>query len=152
MMKIIRTKDYDDLSEKVAELIADEIRSNENPVIGLATGSTPVGAYKKLIQWYNDGKLDFSKVTTVNLDEYKGLPRENEQSYWYFMHDNLFNHVNIRPDHINLPDGMNEDADAEISGIKRSIPIRSGLMGFIWHNPYIWLMRRSMRVSVRTRW
>ena len=84
MMKIIRTKDYDELSEKVAELIADEIRSNENPVIGLATGSTPVGAYKKLIQWYNDGKLDFSKVTTVNLDEYKGLPRENEQSYWYF--------------------------------------------------------------------
>lgn len=140
MMKIIRTKDYDELSEKVAELIADEIRSNENPVIGLATGSTPVGAYKKLIQWYNDGKLDFSKVTTVNLDEYKGLPRENEQSYWYFMHDNLFNHVNIRPDHINLPDGMNEDADAECKRYDQVVAATGGvhiqLLG-MGHNGHI---------------
>ena len=113
MMKIIRTKDYAELSEKVAELIAKEIRENEKPVIGLATGSTPVGAYQKLIEWYNAGELDFSNVTTVNLDEYKGLPRDNDQSYWYFMHDNLFNHVNIKPENINLPDGTNEDADAE---------------------------------------
>lgn len=113
MLHIIKTADYDEMSLRVAELIAGEIRGNENPVIGLATGSTPIGAYRKLVEWYNEGSLDFSKVTSVNLDEYKGLPRENDQSYWYFMHDNLFDHVNIKPENINLPDGTNPDGEAE---------------------------------------
>ncbi len=140
MMKIIRTKDYDEMSGKVAELIAKEILDNRYPVIGLATGSTPIGAYKKLIHWYKEGYLDFSRVTTVNLDEYKGLPRENEQSYWYFMHDNLFDHVNIRPDHINLPDGMNDDPDAECARYDQVIASTGGvhiqLLG-MGHNGHI---------------
>jgi glucosamine-6-phosphate deaminase len=140
MMKIIRTKNYDEMSEKVAELIAKEIRENEHPVIGLATGSTPIGAYKKLIQWYEEGNLDFSDVTTVNLDEYKGLPRENEQSYWYFMHDNLFDHVNIRPDHVNLPDGMNDDPEAECARYDQVVASTGGvhiqLLG-MGHNGHI---------------
>ena len=81
-----------------------------NCVLGLATGGTPVGAYAQLVEWYNKGDLDFSEVTTVNLDEYRGLPKEHPESYWSFMHKNLFDHVNIRPEAIHLPDGTNPDA------------------------------------------
>ena len=112
-MKIIRAKDYADMSRKAANIISAHGIMKRNCVLGLATGGTPVGTYKQLIDWYNKGDLDFAEVTTVNLDEYRGLPRENAQSYWYFMHDNLFNHVNIDPSRINLPDGTNMDADAE---------------------------------------
>ena len=112
-MKIIRAKDYKDMSRKAANIISAQVIMKPNCVLGLATGGTPVGTYKQLIDWYNKGDLDFAEVTTVNLDEYRGLPRENAQSYWYFMHDNLFNHVNIDPNRINLPDGTNMDAEAE---------------------------------------
>ena len=112
-MKIIRAKDYKDMSRKAANIISAQVIMKPNCVLGLATGGTPVGTYKQLIDWYNQGALDFSEVTTGNLDEYRGLPRENPQSYWYFMHDNLFNHVNIDPSRINLPDGTNMDAAAE---------------------------------------
>ncbi|WP_294540356.1 glucosamine-6-phosphate deaminase [uncultured Gemmiger sp.] len=112
-MKIIRAKDYKDMSRKAANIISAQVIMKPNCVLGLATGGTPVGTYKQLIDWYNKGDLDFSEVTTVNLDEYRGLPRENPQSYWYFMHDNLFNHVNIDHSRINLPDGTNLDAAAE---------------------------------------
>ena len=140
MLHIIRAKDYDEMSYHVAKLIADEIRVQEKPVIGLATGSTPIGAYKKLVEWYNAGELDFSAVTTVNLDEYKGLPRENDQSYWYFMHDNLFRHVNIDPANVNLPDGTNPDADAECARYDAVIESTGGvhlqLLG-MGHNGHI---------------
>ena len=112
-MKIIRAKDYKDMSRKAANIISAQVIMKPNCVLGLATGGTPVGIYKQLIDWYNKDDLDFAEVTTVNLDEYRGLPRENAQSYWYFMHDNLFNHVNIDPSRINLPDGTNMDAAAE---------------------------------------
>ena len=112
-MKIYKAKDYDELSRKAASIIASQVLMKPECVLGLATGSTPIGTYKQLIDWYNKGDLDFAEVTTVNLDEYRGLPRENPQSYWYFMHDNLFNHVNIDPSRINLPDGTNMDAEAE---------------------------------------
>lgn len=81
-------------------------------VLGLATG-TPVGTYAQLVDWYNKGDLDFSEVTTVNLDEYRGLPKEHPQSYWYFMNENLFSKVNIDPAKTNLPDGTNLDTAAE---------------------------------------
>ena len=82
-------------------------------MLGLATGSSPVGAYMQLVDWYNKGDVDFSRVRTVNLDEYLGLPRENDQSYYYFMHHNLFDHVNLPEGATNLPNGMAEDMDAE---------------------------------------
>ena len=111
-MRIIKAKDYEEMSRKAAGVIAAQVIAKPDSVLGLATGGTPVGTYAKLVEWYNNGDLDFSDITTVNLDEYRGLPRTNEQSYWYFMHDNLFNHVNIKPERINLPNGENTDAEA----------------------------------------
>ena len=110
-MIIYTGKDYYDVSRKAANIMSAQIIMKPNAVLGLATGSTPVGMYKQLIEWYNKGDIDFSEVTTVNLDEYRGLPKEHPESYWSFMHRNLFDHVNIRPEAINLPDGTNPDAE-----------------------------------------
>jgi len=112
-MRIIRTKNYDDMSRKAATIIAAQVVIKPNCVLGLATGGTPVGAYKNIVEWYNNGDLDFSEVTSVNLDEYRGLPIEHPESYWSFMHRNLFDHVNMKAENINLPDGRNMDAEAE---------------------------------------
>ena len=100
-MKIIRTKDYADMSRKAANIISAQVIMKPDCVLGLATGGTPVGIYEKLVERYNEGDLDFSEVTSVNLDEYRGLPKEHPESYWSFMHRNLFDHVNIDPAHIN---------------------------------------------------
>ncbi len=110
-MRIYRAKDYNDMSRKAANIISAQIIMKPDCVLGLATGSTPIGAYRQLVEWYNKGDLDFSEVTTVNLDEYKGLPKENEQSYYYFMNENLFSKVNIDKSRTYLPDGMIEDSD-----------------------------------------
>lgn len=112
-MQIYKTSDYSEMSRKAANIIAAQVIMKPDCVLGLATGSTPIGAYKELVARCESGDLDFSKVTTVNLDEYKGLPRENDQSYYYFMHENLFDHVNINPSNTYLPDGTKEDADKE---------------------------------------
>ena len=105
-MRIIRTKDYEDMSRKAANIIAAQILLKPDSVLGLATGSTPVRTYRNLVEGYEKGDLDFSRVKSVNLDEYRGLPRENDQSYYYFMHDHLFKHVNINLENTHLPDGM----------------------------------------------
>lgn len=110
-MKIYKAKDYNDMSRKAANLISAQIIMKPDCVLGLATGSSPIGTYKQLIEWYNKGDLDFAQVTSVNLDEYRGLPRDNDQSYYYFMQENLFKHVNIAPAHTFVPDGTIEDAE-----------------------------------------
>lgn len=110
-MTIIKVKDYDELSKKATEIIFDQIITEPNCVLGLATGSTPIGTYKNLVELYKNGKLDFSGVTTVNLDEYKGLAPDNDQSYRYFMNNQLFNHVNIDKKRTFVPDGLTDDAD-----------------------------------------
>ncbi|MGN1315188.1 MAG: glucosamine-6-phosphate deaminase [Lachnospiraceae bacterium] len=110
-MRIIRTKDYEDMSRKAANIIAAQILLKPDSVLGLATGSTPVGTYRNLVEGYEKGDLDFSRVKSVNLDEYRGLPRENDQSYYYFMHDHLFKHVNINLENTHLPDGMQADSE-----------------------------------------
>jgi len=112
-MKLIRATDYQDMSRKAANIISAQIIMKPNAVIGLATGSTPLGLYAQLIDWYRKGDIDFSQVTTVNLDEYRGLPRTHDQSYWYFMHKNLFDHINIKPENVHVPNGM---ASAETAG------------------------------------
>ncbi|WP_349673978.1 glucosamine-6-phosphate deaminase [Lacrimispora sp.] len=112
-MKLYRAKDYYDMSRKAANIISAQIIMKPNCVLGLATGSTPVGAYKQLIEWYNKGDLDFSRVKTANLDEYKGLTRDNDQSYYHFMKQNLFKHVNIDLTNTHIPDGMESDAEKE---------------------------------------
>ena len=109
-MKIYRAKDYNDMSRKAANIISAQILLKPDCVLGLATGSTPLGIYRQLAEWYEKGDLDFSQVTTVNLDEYKGLSREDSQSYYYFMNENLFKKVNIDKDKTFLPDGMEADS------------------------------------------
>ena len=112
-MRLIRAKDYNDVSRKAANIIAAQIYLKPDCVLGLATGSSPVGTYKELIAKYEAGDLDFSKVRTVNLDEYVGLTKDHDQSYAYFMRSNLFDHVNIDQNNCNIPNGMNPDAEAE---------------------------------------
>ena len=112
-MRIYKAKDYEEMSRKAAGIVSAQIIMKPDYVLGLATGSTPVGLYKQLIEWYRNGDLDFSGVRTVNLDEYKGISRENDQSYYYFMHQNLFDHVNIPAGNTHLPDGMEPDSEKE---------------------------------------
>lgn len=112
-MKIIRTKDYEEMSRKAANLISAQILLKPDCVLGLATGSTPIGIYDQLVEWYKKGDLDFSTVKTVNLDEYKGLTRDNEQSYYYFMHHHLFDRVNIDEENTHVPNGQVENGDEE---------------------------------------
>ena len=112
-MRVICAKDYADVSRKAANIIAAQVHLKPNCVLGLATGSSPVGTYQELIKKYESGELDFSKVSTVNLDEYVGLPKDHDQSYAYFMRTNLFDHVNIDQANCNIPNGMNPDAAAE---------------------------------------
>ena len=109
-MNIIRAKDYQDMSRKAANIISAQIIMKPDCVLGLATGSTPVGTYRQLIEWYEKGDLDFSRVSTVNLDEYRGLAHTDPQSYYYFMQENLFDHVNIDKTATHVPDGTNPDA------------------------------------------
>lgn len=112
-MKIIRAKDYQDMSRKAASIIMAQVVMKPNCVLGLATGSSPIGTYEKLVEWYNQGEVDFSDVHTVNLDEYRGLPKSSPQCYDYFMREHFFDHVNIKPENINLPDGEAADPTAE---------------------------------------
>ena len=110
-MRIIRTKDYDAMSRAAANLIAAQITLKPNCVLGLATGSSPVGAYQQLIQACKQGDLDFSAVRSVNLDEYAGLTPDHDQSYAYFMRHNLFDHVNIDQTNTNVPSGIHGDEE-----------------------------------------
>ena len=109
-MKIIKAKDYQDMSRKAANIISAQVIMKPDCVLGLATGSTPIGAYENLVNWYQKGDLDFSGVTTVNLDEYKGLTRDNDQSYYYFMNEHLFSKVNVDPKRTFLSDGTEPDS------------------------------------------
>lgn len=109
-MKVIKGEDYSAVSKIVADIIADEMVKDPECVLGLATGSTPEGVYKELIDKYEAGEIDFSKVKTVNLDEYKGLSGDNDQSYRYFMNTHLFDHVNIDKENTFVPNGLELDS------------------------------------------
>lgn len=139
-MKIYKAKDYKDMSRKAANIISAQVIMKPNCVLGLATGSTPIGTYDQLVEWYNKGDLDFSEVTTVNLDEYKGLSRTNDQSYYYFMHQHLFDRVNIDPERTNVPNGMEPDAEKECGRYEELIRSLGGvdlqLLG-LGHNGHI---------------
>ncbi len=126
-MRIIKCENYAEVSRKAANLIASQIIVKPDAVLGLATGSTPIGAYKLLIEQYNKGELDFSEITTVNLDEYVGLSPENDQSYRYFMNDNLFNHVNVRKEHTFVPNGLAADVKAECAEYEKRIEDLGGI-------------------------
>ena len=139
-MRFIVTKDYNDMSRKAANIISAQIITKPNCVLGLATGSTPVGTYKQLVEWYNKGDLDFSEVSTVNLDEYKGLDHDNDQSYYYFMMNNLFKHVNIDLSRTHVPDGTEPDSEKACADYEEIVRSYGGidlqLLG-LGHNGHI---------------
>lgn len=139
-MKIYKVKDYEALSQKAADIIAAQIILKPDCVLGLATGSTPIGTYEHLVRKYQEGTLDFSQVSSVNLDEYKGLDGTNDQSYRYFMNTNLFDHVNIDKARTNVPDGLEPDAAKACSDYDQIIENAGGidlqLLG-LGHNGHI---------------
>ena len=109
-MKIYCGENYKEMSRKAANIISAQIITKSDCVLGLATGSTPIGTYDQLVEWYEKGDLDFSEVTSVNLDEYKGISGENDQSYRYFMNKHLFDRVNIDKSRTFVPNGLEEDS------------------------------------------
>ena len=126
-MKIYKVKDYEEMSRKAAAVIASQIISKPDSALGLATGSTPIGTYKHLVAAYKAGDLDFSQIKSANLDEYRGLTKDNDQSYYYFMNNHLFQHVNIDPANTNIPDGTNNDPDAECARYEEVIKSLGGV-------------------------
>ena len=126
-MKFIKTKTYDDMSEKAADIIAAQVILKPDCVLGLATGSSPIGTYKRLIEDNKNGKLDFSTVTSVNLDEYVGLDGTNDQSYRYFMDNNLFKHININMEKTYVPNGCAKDLKSEGEAYDKMIKDLGGI-------------------------
>lgn len=139
-MKIVRAKEYKDMSRKAANVISAQVILKENAVLGLATGSTVVGIYQQLIEWYRKDDIDFSRISTVNLDEYVGLSPGSPQSYHWFMKENFFCHINVMPRQTHLPDGRAADLEAECRRYDRLIQSLGGidlqLLG-LGHNGHI---------------
>jgi len=126
-IKVQIAKDYDELSKKAAEIIADSIRKKPNLILGLATGGTPVGCYRELIRMHREEGLDFSRVATFNLDEYLGLPPTHPQSYRYFMDENLFRHVNIKMENTHVLNGMSKDPQKTCKEFEKAITKSGGI-------------------------
>ena len=120
-MKLIVCKNYEEMSAAAAQVVAEVMKADPTCVLGLATGSTPVGMYKKLIEMNKAGEIDFSKVTTVNLDEYYPISPDNDQSYRYFMNQNLFDHVNIDKSRTFVPNGMADDPAAACEAYEETV-------------------------------
>ena len=139
-MKIYQANSFQEMSRKAANILSAQIILYPNSVIGLATGSSPTGTYDQLTEWYNKGDLDFSGVTTINLDEYCGLCGSDPHSYRYFMDQHLFSRVNIDPARTHLPNGMAEDVEAECRRYDQLIASLGGidlqLLG-LGHNGHI---------------
>lgn len=126
-MEVIIAKDRADLAEVTAGIIRDQILRKPNSILGLATGSTPEETYARLVRYHKEEGLDFSKITTFNLDEYIGLPPSHEQSYYYFMHDRLFNHVNVNEEKVHVPMGMTPDPQAFCAWYENEMEAAGGI-------------------------
>lgn len=126
-MRVIITGDYDEMSKTAASITAKEIKKGPQSVIGLATGSTPLGTYRELIRLHREEGLDFSGVRTFNLDEYFRLPPDHPQSYHTFMSENFFNHVNVKLENVSIPDGMTTDVEKFCANYERRIKEAGGI-------------------------
>lgn len=126
-MRLIIARDYEEMSIRAAQIVAGQIFVKPNSVLGLATGSTPLSMYKELVRMHRSEGLDFSEVTTFNLDEYIGLPADNVNSYHFYMYDNLFKHINIKKENIFIPDGMASDIEGECREFERHISEKGGI-------------------------
>lgn len=126
-MLVTIKSDYNEMSAEAARFIAERIRKKPSLVLGLATGSSPVGLYKELVRLHQNDNLDFSRVRTFNLDEYIGLPAEHSQSYHHFMNENLFKHVNMKENNIHIPDGMAKNIEEHCEWYERQIEKAGGI-------------------------
>lgn len=129
-MKVLIQKDYENMSEWAARHIIDAIKNHREKrpyVLGLPTGSSPIGVYKRLVEANKKGEVSFKNVVTFNMDEYVGLPRTHHESYWYFMHDNLFDHIDIPRENINILNGLAEDPEAECAAYEKKIASYGGI-------------------------
>jgi len=152
-MNIIVVKDYNEMSYQAAQLIAEQITKKRKSVLGLATGSTPEGMYKELINLNQEDKVDFSEVITFNLDEYYGLPPEHPQSYYFFMWNKFFKHVNIKKENMHLLNGISENIDKECAQyealIKKSGGIDLQVLG-IGNNGHIGFNEPDISLNTKT--
>ena len=127
ILKLVVCKNYDEMSSYAAGQLKDSAAKKPNLILGLATGSTPLGLYKNLINMYRNKEMDFSEVRTFNLDEYFPIDREDPQSYYYFMNQNLFSHINIRKENVHIPDGSAADAEKEVEKYEKMIEEAGGI-------------------------
>ena len=133
-MKLVIKNDYEEMSAWAANHIAEAINNHKEDrpfVLGLPTGSSPLGVYKKLIEMNKEGKVSFKNVVTFNMDEYVGLPKEHDQSYWYFMHENFFDHIEIPAENINILNGMTDDPEGECKKYEEKISSYGGIDLFL---------------------
>ena len=126
-MRVYVAENYTDMSRKAANILSAQVILKPDTVLGLATGSSPVGTYQQLIAWYQKGDLDFAQVRTVNLDEYAGLAPDHEQSYRHFMQENFFDHINILQENTNVPNGLAPDLEAECQRYNQVIQRLGGI-------------------------
>ena len=126
-MEVVITQDYNEMSKLAAQMVAELLNTKPNAVLGMATGSTPLGLYQELVRMHNQAQLDFSRVVTFNLDEYVGLPANHPQSYAYFMQENFFRHVNVQPQNINIPSGTTSNYTAFCQWYERRIAECGGI-------------------------
>ncbi len=126
-MKLVLVKDYEEMSQVGSLKMAKVIKENPKAVLGLATGESPLGIYQRLIKMYQEGILDFSQITTINLDEYVGLSSSHHQSYKWFMKQHFFNHINIDPSNTHLPRGVAPDLNEECLNYDRKIETLGGI-------------------------
>ena len=126
-MEVIISRTYEEMSKEAARAVADVLNTKPNAVLGMATGSTPLGLYRELVRLHREEGLDFSQVTTFNLDEYVGLARNHEQSYHRFMHENFFKHVNIPPQNIYIPSGTTNNYQSFCEWFERRIEECGGI-------------------------
>ena len=129
-MRVVIQENYEKMSRWAANYIAQKIRNHKENrpfVLGLPTGSSPIGVYQELIRMNKSGELSFENVVTFNMDEYLGLPRDNDQSYWYFMHENLFDHIKIPAENINILNGMTDDPEGECARYEEKIASYGGI-------------------------
>jgi len=129
-MRVVIQENYDNMCKWAADYIAAKINSHKENrpfVLGLPTGSSPIGVYKELIKKNKAGEVSFENVVTFNMDEYLGLPKDHDQSYWYFMHDNFFNHIEIPAENINILNGMTDDPEAECARYEEKIASYGGI-------------------------
>lgn len=133
-MRVVIQENYDNMSKWTADYIVAKINAHKEDrpfVLGLPTGSSPIGVYDELVKQYKEGKVSFKNVVTFNMDEYQGLPKEHDQSYWYFMHYYFFDHVDVPAENINIMNGLAEDPEAECARYEAKIESYGGIDLFL---------------------